>query len=259
MNAIFPDALDDLPVPFAPGPLSGVLFVEDFDEPPSGVIESMPEPEAPVIVPSFTADDMDAARRDGYEAGLREARAATEAARAGDRLAALERIGAGLADASIAAASAAETAAEGVATLMLRMLSRMLPALSAAFGEQEVRALVRSLLPALASEPEAAIRVHPQHLAGVTEELAGLDVSGAPRIELSAMPSLPLGDARITWQAGGARRDAAAIRAAIDQALDSLGLLAPLPANPMPVPDKRPAAPVPATLMAANKEIEHVG
>lgn len=85
----------------------------------------------------------------------------------------------------------------------------------------------------------------------MTEELAEIDISGAPRIELTAMASLPLGDARITWRAGGARRDAGAIRAAIDEALDSLGLLAPLPANS--AHDRKQPAQVGA------KEIEHVG
>lgn len=163
MNAILPDTFDELPAPFAPAPLSGVLFVEDFDAPDEGaiVVEAMPEANAPMGVPTFTAEDIDAARREGYEAGLREARAATAAARAGDRVAALERIGAGLAEAEAAAAAAAETAAEGVATLMLRMLSRMLPALAAGYGEQEVRSLVRSLLPrspASLKPPSVSIR-----------------------------------------------------------------------------------------------------
>ena len=260
MDAIFDPAfagaLDELPAPFSPGPLAGVLFAEDFDAPVApGAPGAAPEPEPEIIEPVFTADDIEIARRDAYAAGLREARAATEASRAADRVTALASIAAGLAQAGTDAAAVVEAATEAVAALMLQMISRMLPALSAAHGEQEVRALARALLPALSREPRATIRVHPQHIAGLREELAELDPASAARIELLASPSMPPGDARIAWEAGSAKREAAWIQGAIETSLGSLGLLAP-------VTPRRGAESAPETQarrQLAGKEIAHAG
>jgi flagellar assembly protein FliH len=238
MDALFPSlraALglpdDEMPAPFAPGPLTGVLFAEDFDGPvvveAAAEPELAPPPEPEVVAPSFTEEDLDAARREGHAAGMRAA--AEEAARTQEaaRVAALQQIAAGFATAQAAAASVVETAVEGTAGLILQMIARMLPALSAAHGEAEIRMLVRTLMPALAREPRATIHVNPAHQAAIAAEIEALDPAAAERLVLQPAPAMPAGDARITWEAGVAKREAAAIQSAIEQALSGLGLLAP--------------------------------
>ncbi len=255
--------LPELPVAFSPGPLLGVLFAEDFDGEPHTADDLPapgPEPEPPP--PAFGEADLEAARRDGYAAGFADAEARASIARGLDRVAALEAVGASLGTTAGAAVALVEQAASSTAALMLQMLCRLLPALSAAHGEQEVRMLTRTLLPALSREAHATIRVHPQHLDGVREELAGLDPAQSARIALHPAAGMAPGDARVTWECGSARREAAAIRATMEAALAGLGLISmAAPANGTVADGIVPGAPGSESWATQNagRELEHVG
>src|SRR5205823_2274291 len=129
----------------------GALFGEDFDLP-----EVAPEPE--VIEPVFSATELiterDAAWRKGHAAGLAEA-AASDAAAARR---AIEAVASQLADACDKAATHAEQSADAVARLLLDSLAAAFPVFCACYGEAEVQAIVRSVLPALTQEPVITVR-----------------------------------------------------------------------------------------------------
>ena len=202
------------------GPILGVLYAEDFDEADA----PRPAAEPEVIEPSFTLAELEAARAEGREEGERRAmldRRANAAQAGADALAALA---AAMAEAREEARLLAEAAAEAVSRTALSMLGGALPAFCSRHGDGEVRALVRQLLPMLAREPRAVVRVNPHTLPGVQAELAAADPELAARITLIPTDALPPGDLRASWDEGSLTRDSAAIGAAMRRALAELGL-----------------------------------
>ena len=140
----------------------GTLFGEDFDLP-----DAAPEPEViePVFSASEVADARETAWREGNAAGLSEAThhdiAATRRA--------VEAIAASVAAECQAAAVRAEQTAEAIAGLLLDSLAATFPALCARYGDAEVRAVLRAVLPALTREEaitSGRIRSLPQRWRG---------------------------------------------------------------------------------------------
>jgi flagellar assembly protein FliH len=199
-------------------PRLGALFAEDFDRPPAAA-------EAAPAEPVYTAGELAAARevawQEGREAGLGEAAASDAAALA----AAMTAIGEQLAATREAASAEAEGAADGIARLLLDALAASFPVLCARYGDAEVRAIVRSVLPALFQEPAITVRAHPRTAAAIAQELARLDPDIAARVHMTDCDAMPPGDVRIVWRSGTATRDAAALWQQVAAVLAPAGLL----------------------------------
>ena len=203
----------------------GILYAEDFDDP-----QLAPLPEAAPTPPTFTSDDLEAARQMARIDAVQAARAEWESSALHDRTKSLVAIAGALADAQREAGVLIDTVADGVARAILSVLAGLLPSFCARHGGAEVRALLRHLLPTLAQQPRIAVRVSPSILDGVREDLALLDEDLAACVVLTAAPLLP-GDARVAWTDGSLVRDQAAIRVAVSAALTELGLLEPVAAR----------------------------
>src|SRR5215472_6378042 len=156
-------------VHWRPSPASlGTLFEEDFDRPEADAAE----PEAPE--PVFSAADLAAARtaawREGNAAGLAETAANDDAA----TRRAVESIAAQFAAAGEAAVAHAEQSADAIARLLLDSLAAAFPMLCACYGEAEVQAIVRSVLPALTQEPSVTVRANPLTAPAIMREIGRL-------------------------------------------------------------------------------------
>jgi flagellar biosynthesis/type III secretory pathway protein FliH len=152
---------DDLPMSFGDTP-SGILYVEDFDAPAAR--EPPPAtPEAPLL----SQGDIDAARAEGHEAGLAEARTEQAGIQAELRTAALVAIGDALGSARAEAARVAHAMANELAATLLALVQAALPAAAANAASQDITALVAALLPGLKREPTASIHVHPELLGDI--------------------------------------------------------------------------------------------
>lgn len=199
----------------------GGLFAEDFDLPRQR--DGTHEPG--VIAPCFSAADIAAARAEawaeGHEAGTAEANAATTAA----TRALLETIAATLQAARAELTEVAERSAEAIARLLLDSLAATFPALCVRHGEGELRALIRTILPALSREPAVTIRVNPAHTPALMRELDRLDPELVERVQLIPVEAIPLGDARASWRDGAAQRDAAGLWGQVRAVLEPAGLL----------------------------------
>ncbi len=210
------------------------LFGEDFDLPAELEPEQAPEPE--VIAPVLIAADLDAARAEawaeGHAAGLAEAAADAAAALAG----AAQALAPQLANLSIQLRQQVEEAASAIARLLLDTLATLFPALCARHGEAEARAVLQTVLPALAQEPAVTVRLSGGLAAALEHEVARCSEDFAERVALVADPAMAPGDVRVAWQGGKAVRDAAALWAQVAAVLAPAGLLGP-----------------------STEEIEHVG
>ncbi len=209
------DALTDRP----PGI---VLFAEDFDAPPRAN-ETVPEPE--IIEPTFTAADLEDARRKAWQAGHD---AAAEAAEQANGAAVRDSVGAiatNLADAAAQMSHVAQQAAEEIARLLLSSFGAALPSLCAHYGEAELRSLVHTLLPILTQEPAVTIRLNPANTTAVTQEIERIDPDLAARLQFVASDTIAPGDIRVSWRAGQAVRDTAALWAQVVEILAPAGLL----------------------------------
>ena len=188
------------------------LFAEDFDMP-----GTVPEPE--VIEPTFSIGELTEAREaawhDGHTAGMQEA-AADSAAAIRETVAA---IAAQLADEREASATRAEHNAEAVARLLIDGLAAAFPTLCSRFGNDEVQALVRIVLPALTQEPAIAVRANPRTAAAVTQEVARLDPELMARVQTIECDDMAPGDVRVTWRNGAAVRDTASLWEQVAEAL----------------------------------------
>jgi flagellar biosynthesis/type III secretory pathway protein FliH len=194
------------------------LFDQDFDMP-----EVAPEPEViePVYSSAELATEREAAWRQGHAAGL-------EAAAAGDTAAtrsAIEAVSAQLASARDTAAALAEQSADAIARLLLDSLAAAFPVLCARYGEAEVQAIVRTVLPALTQEQVITVRANPRTAPSLVREIGGLDPDLAARVEVVACNAMPPGDVRVAWRNGAAVRDTAAVWQQVAAILAPAGLL----------------------------------
>jgi flagellar assembly protein FliH len=211
------DALFDLDPPERGGG-RGLLFEDDF-----GLDPVPPEPQ--VIVPSYSAADLAAARAEawaeGHQAGTAEANAATAAA----TRVLLEQIAAALRDARAQAETISEQSAEAIARLLMDTFAATFPALCARHGEAEVRHVIRTILPAVSAEPTVTVRVNPAHIPALMRELDQIDIELAERVQMMPQASIPPGDVRLRWQDGAAVRDTAELWRQVQAVLAPEGLL----------------------------------
>ncbi len=192
---------------FGRRPSGKVLFAEDFDL--LAARDNPPEPE--VIEPTFSAAELEAARAEAWQAG---SDAASAAAAAADHAAIRQTVAAvaeQLAAAHDELLDLAEQSATAIARLLLSSLGVVLPELAARYGEAELQAIIRIVLPGLFKEPAVTLRINPQHCTIIAREIERLDPDLAARLQIVPAESIPAGDARINWRNGGATRDAAAL------------------------------------------------
>jgi flagellar assembly protein FliH len=203
--------------------LLGVLYAEDFDDDGTGPVhiepDSAPEPE--IIEPTFTMAEMEAARAEGRAEG----RAEVERSLAASRTHMLGMLATGVADGRAGAHEAALQTAEAVVKCMMSTIVACLPALCERYGEAEMQALVRTILPGLVDEPKIVVRINPQMMGTMEAEMAELDFELAERIHLLPTEAMQPGDVRISWGDGSVIRDARRARRLVEDALAQMGLL----------------------------------
>lgn len=183
---------------------SGILYIEDFDAYPS---PPPPPPPPAVMHPTFTQEDIEAARLLGYKDGMEAAASDRDAVRAQLATAALSAIGDALAAAHGQAVAASQVMAGELAATIVGLLAAALPAAAEASAGREITALMDMLLPPLVREPSLEVRVHPAVLEEVSESLRQGWPELAPRLQMIADVTLDTADVALTWQHGEARRD----------------------------------------------------
>jgi flagellar biosynthesis/type III secretory pathway protein FliH len=190
------------------------LSLPDLDAPEAEVPEAPAEPSIEEM--------LDAARREGHAAGLREGeargRAAEQAARdslaeEAIRLALLQ-----LETAREVARDMVDENAQVLAKLLVSMVDAALPGAAAREAAALLEPLMRALGPVGDAPPGAVLRVPPALLDHARTRF------GTAGLPIEADPGLPEGDARIVWRDGGLDLDLSRRRAALRDALVALQL-----------------------------------
>ena len=211
----------------------GILYAEDFDaEPeqpapapePAAKLRPVSEPQPEPMPEAKTAQAIPRADVNALCIRAVEAAQAAWAESAQERRTlALEALAEGLASARRDSEEAAEAVADGVARTALAMLASLLPELCKSHGDQEVRLLVKSLLPLIARTGPVVIRVRPELIELVRADIDTLNDGAFEKVELRAA-NLSAGNVKLSWDEGSLARDSAAIRKAIEDSLAQLGL-----------------------------------
>lgn len=204
-----------------------ILFEEDFS-PPSNVDQDLlgapSEPE--VIGPVYSATDIEEARRaafrEGRDAGRTAARAEAEAT--GD--VALKAIADLMGSTATDAREIARNTAESAVRFCLDALLSMHPSLAAQCAVADIEAMLGALLPQLLVEPKLTLRVCPPLAEKIEVRLLPIvDAAGFNgEIAVKPDPAIAPDAATLSWSAGAALRDPGALRRALLDALQPLGL-----------------------------------
>lgn len=186
------------------------------------------QPEAPV----YSLAEVDVVRQDclkaGREAGLAEAALARETA----ETAALERLAAGIAAARAEAAMVADQAAAALTQTLLSALGAVMPDLIQRSALDEAGTMLAQVLPGLSREPELLVMVRPEMRDGVAALVARLGREGTGHVSVQGNETLTVGEVRVRWSAGEARRQPASIWQTVMQMLQpALGTLNSQPAT----------------------------
>jgi len=207
------------------------MFDLDFDDPeavaraergPEPEPEEVEEVEPEIIVPTFSEEELAAAReeayKEGFEAGRKEAAEATEEKLLATVEAACNQMGEIYNDQSEANREIAKEMIS-VATAIAR---KMFPDLNARNALGEIERVVQETLSAITEEPRVQIMVPPELRESFLERLtvmtnrAGFD----GKVFVNPDASLNPGDCRIEWSNGAAVRDSEALWEMIDEIVE---------------------------------------
>lgn len=231
---------------------AATVFPSDFDTPrraPAPPPEPEPAPEPEVIQPSFSLDEVEAARKLAHAEGESEGRRTAESDATARIAASLARIEAMLTEVAADARAQAERNAEATVRLVLGALKAAFPAHAARLGPAELEAAARALLPSLVDEKRVLVRAHPGEAEAIAARLSDAIASDHLELAIEARPDprIEPGDGRIVWTGAEARREARAIWRDIEDSLAAFGLepahARELRHEPVPAPaEDEPAA-----------------
>ncbi len=171
--------------------------------------------------PAISEADLEAARAEGFAAGLVEGEQSVVARMQVETAATLARIADQVGAAAEEMATIGPRAEERATAIGLAVARKLMPQLVRREGLAEVEAMLRDCLKDMFDEPRIVLRVGDALLDAVTERLTPIvSRSGfAGRVIVIAEEGMATGDCRIEWADGGAERSAARIWREIDAAV----------------------------------------
>ncbi len=191
---------------------------EDEDETPDEEEEAEPE----VVVPTFSEEEMAAAREESFATG--KAEGVNEAAEATERLisASLEKLSQQF-DSLFKAQEEADAAImENAISVACGITRKVFPALNQQGALGEIERMTVMSLEKILEEPQVIIAVNPELEAALNERLNTLTAQAGYKgeVKIIADDGIVPGDCRIEWSGGGAHRDMDAMWQEIDEIVE---------------------------------------
>ena len=203
------------------------LFERSFDDDvmPEVVEEQEQEPEEEEpeeVVPTFSEEEVKAAREEGFtagkEEGIREAAEATER----DILAVMGQLGEKFSDLFKAKETADAAILDSAISVAVGIARKIFPALNDKNALGEVERMVVKTLEHLLEEPFVTLYLNSGLLAPFEERIEALKTQAGfkGKIKVTAGEDVAPGDCRIEGSGGGAKRDTAELWQKIDEIVE---------------------------------------
>jgi len=209
--------------------LQKFMFDTAFDdEPEAGPAAPEPEqpeeeePEPEIIVPTFSEEDLAAAREDGFAAGKQEGQQETSVsveARIAETLAVIDTKCADLFQAQENDSGELSRAAVSVAMEVAR---KIVPNLAESTALDEIEQIIRSVFEKIVEEPHVTINVHPELADDLRGRIESMSKTRTYEGNIHVQPdeSTAIGDCRLEWSNGGTERNTTALWRDIDEIVD---------------------------------------
>jgi|GEM_PF-1044192 len=178
------------------------------EEHPSDKNPEQPNDPEEAPAPTFSKKELEAAERDGFEAGRREG--IREAAETAENLTlkTLTALQQGLEAAYKRNAEALRRAHKDSVAVACALVEKAFPVFSQKSGSEEVAALVARLMDRMHNEPRLVVHVAPDIAETITRQLDELarDTGFDGKVIVKAMDGLSPSDCQVQWTDGGAER-----------------------------------------------------
>lgn len=174
--------------------------------------------------PTFTEDDLDAAKTmahsHGHSEGVREERAKREQQIA-DNLAQISSNFETLFAAEIYRERQYE---EESIKLAASIIEQLAPSLNQRFGKDELKNLLKDVMQSQANQSEIRIEVHPDYAGEIDQFIESLwdNNDQAPKCRVVASSEIELGGCSLSWKDGGMIRDPQKMAADMKEAIENL-------------------------------------
>jgi flagellar assembly protein FliH len=186
-------------------------FDLDFDAPEEPEVpEAVEEEEEPEeVIPTFSEEEVEQARAEGFEAGKEEGRREAADATEQKLLETIEAACTKIGDIYNTQNEANREIGREMISVAAAIAKKMFPDLNARNALGEVERVVQETLKAVTEEPRIQIMVNPELREPLTERLGTMTHRAGfeGKVFVNPDPSMALGDCRIEWSNGAAVRD----------------------------------------------------
>lgn len=202
-----------------PGKIPGGVPGETTGE-EAGERAEKAEPE--VVAPSFSEEEMAAARDESFAQG--KAEGVSEAADATERdiVAALASLSAQFQKLFQDHEKSQESVLDTAISVGAAISRKTFPALSERNGLDEIERMIVQSMGTILDEPMVTVIVNPDHAASLEDRLDGMATKASYKGEIKIVPSEEIlaGDCRVEWSGGGAKRDITEMWQEIDEIIE---------------------------------------
>jgi len=201
------------------------LFDFDFDRPAVNDvdIDELSEEKAEdlvpeIIIPTFSEEELNAAREDGFARGKEEGVKETLESIVQQTATALETIIAKIDDIFSLQEDANTTTARDAVNVSTSITRKLFPQFSTLGALDEVERIIRSIMEKMIDEPRLTIMVNDTLLERISSRLDPMmaETGFEGKVIFNGDESLPLSDCRIEWGTGTASRDTTSLWQEID-------------------------------------------
>ena len=199
-------------------------FDLDFDAPeePETPEPEVEEEEEEEIIPTFSEEEVEQARAEGFDAGKEEGRREAADATEQKLLETVETACAKLADVYNTQTEANREIGREMISVATAIAKKMFPDLNARNALGEVERVVQETLKAVTEEPRIQIMVNPELREPLSERLSTMTHRAGfeGKVFVNPDPAMQLGDCRIEWSNGAAVRDSEEMWQMIDKIIE---------------------------------------
>lgn len=202
-----------------------LTFDNEVEEPleheeSDGITTVDEEPE--VIIPTFSEEDVETAKKQGFEAGKEEGLAATTEVLTKQINETLSKIDEKILTTFQTQDDVNQELARAAHSLALGICKKMMPALAKQHSFSEVGRVIDEVFAKVIEEPRITIRVHMDIAEAIKERISTLvkEKGFEGKVFVEADDALNASDCRVDWGTGGRERNTSELWAKIDSILD---------------------------------------